>query len=326
MNREEEAGTSSGRVYKSLLHITGLGVRFPTRSEDIRALDTVDLDINQGDHVAIIGESGCGKTVLGLSVMGLLPENARICGTIRYRERDLLRTKEQEMQQIRGRELAMVMQNSACSLNPVLNVGSQIAEPLVIHHLMPAGNAHDEAIRLLDAMGFDDPTRAAQGYPHEFSGGMRERILLAIALACHPDFVIADEPTSGLDAVVKAQILLLMKEQMAGRTLLLITHDLGAANYLCTRLVVMYAGEIIEEGAMHDLITLPKHPYTQGLLASLPSSGFHPIPGMSPSADDLPPGCRFFPRCSCAKDACSTSHPPLKLVGHNRRVRCHRYD
>lgn len=326
MNHEEGPATSSGRGSGNLLHITGLAVRFPTRSEDICAVDTVDLDIDQGDRVAIIGESGCGKTVLGLSVMGLLPENARVGGTIRYRERDLLRTTEPDLQRIRGREIAMVMQNSAYSLNPVLNVGSQIAEPLLIHHLLPVGNAHDEAIRLLDAMGFDDPERAAQGYPHEFSGGMRERILLAIALACHPDLVIADEPTSGLDAVVKAQILHLMKEQMAGRTLLLITHDLGAANYLCTRLVVMYAGEIIEEGAMHDLITLPKHPYTQGLLASLPSSGFHPIPGMSPSAANLPPGCRFFPRCSCAMDVCSTYHPLLKSVGHNRRVRCHRYD
>jgi peptide/nickel transport system ATP-binding protein len=155
---------------------------------------------------------------------------------------------------------------------------------------------------------------------------MRERILLAIALSARPDLVIADEPTSGLDAVVKSQILHLIREQMADRTLLLITHDLGTAGYLCNRLVVMYAGEIVEEGPLQEILANPRHPYTLGLLSSLPSSGLHPIPGLSPSAADLPPGCRFFPRCPCAGGRCSTQHPLLKNTGGNRRVRCHRYD
>lgn len=322
MIRDNGTGDASGHV----LTISGLCVRFPTRAEEVRAVDTADLAIDRGDRVALIGESGCGKTVLGLAVMGLLPSNAETHGSIRFRDRDLLQTTESDLRQIRGKEIAMVMQNSAHSLNPVMNVGRQIAEPLLVHRLLPVAAAQEEAVRLLAAMGFDEPERAAERYPHEFSGGMRERVLLAIALAARPEMIIADEPTSGLDAVVKVQILHLIREQMADRTLLLITHDLGAASYLCSRLVVMYSGEIVEEGPMHDLLTLPRHPYTQGLLASLPSSGFHPIPGMSPSVADLPPGCRFCPRCSCAKEQCSTNHTLLKTIGGNRAVRCHRYD
>jgi len=310
-----------------LLSVTGLRVRFPTRPEEcVRAVDRVDLAIACGEHVALIGESGCGKTVLGLAVMGLLPVNAKTRGEIRFRDCDLRAMDEPALQRIRGKEIAMVMQNSANSLNPVMKVGRQIAEPLRVHNILPATEAQDEAVRLLAAMGFADPAQAAERYPHEFSGGMRERILVAIALSARPDLVIADEPTSGLDAVVKAQILRLIKDQMAERTLLLITHDLGTAGYLCNRLVVMYAGEIVEEGPTDELLAMPRHPYTQGLLASLPSSGFHPIPGMSPSAADLPAGCRFFPRCCCVKEQCRQNHPPLIPIGHNRKVRCHRYD
>jgi peptide/nickel transport system ATP-binding protein len=308
-----------------LISIAGLSVRFPTRSECVRAVDEIDLEITLGDHIALIGESGCGKTVLGMAVMGLLPENARIRGAVRYRECDLLRVKDEDMQQIRGKEIAMIMQNSAGSLNPVITVGSQVAEPILIHGVLPAKAAQAEAIRLLGAMGFNEPGRAADCYPHEFSGGMRERILVAIALACKPDIVIADEPTSGLDAQVKSQILHLIKKQMAGRTLLLITHDMGAAHFLCSRIAVMYAGEIVEEGPTHDLLSLPMHPYTQGLLSSLPSAGLHPIPGMSPSPADLPDGCRFCSRCPSATARCSTDHPPMRVRG-SRRVRCFHYD
>jgi peptide/nickel transport system ATP-binding protein len=308
-----------------LISIAGLCVRFPTRSECVRAVDTIDLEIARGDHIALIGESGCGKTVLGMAVMGLLPENARIRGTIRYRERDLLQTEDADMQRIRGKEIAMIMQNSANTLNPVITVGSQVAEPILIHGIRPAQAAHAETIRLLAAMGFDEPERTAGRYPHEFSGGMRERILVAIALACQPDIVIADEPTSGLDAEVKSQILHLIKKQMADRTLLLITHDMGTAHFLCTRIAVMYAGEIVEEGPTHDILSLPMHPYTQGLLSSLPSAGLHPIPGMSPSPAHLPEGCRFCLRCPSATSRCCTEHPPMR-VRRSRRVRCFHYD
>jgi peptide/nickel transport system ATP-binding protein len=309
----------------SLISIAGLSVRFPTRSECVRAVDTVDLEIARGDHLALIGESGCGKTVLGMAVMGLLPKNARISGSIRYRERDLLQAEVEDMQRIRGKEIALITQNTASSLNPVIVVGSQVSEPILIHRILPAKAAHAEAIRLLGAMGFDLPERAARRYPHEFSGGMQERILIAIALACRPDIVIADEPTSGLDAEVKSQILHLIKKQMADRTLLLITHDLGTARFLCTRVAVMYAGEIVEEGPARDLLSLPMHPYTQGLFASLPSAGLHPIPGMSPSAAHLPDGCRFCSRCPSATARCSTEHPAMRTRGM-RRIRCFHYD
>jgi len=325
MNPVIPSGHTGGGQMMHLISIAGLSVRFPAHSECVRAVDTVDLEIASGDHIALIGESGCGKTVLGMAVMGLLPENARISGTIRYRERDLLRAEDVEMQRIRGKEIALIMQNSANSLNPVVTVGSQVAEPILIHGILPARAAYAEAVRLLEAMGFDLPERAAGRYPHEFSGGMRERILVAIALACQPDIVIADEPTSGLDAQVKSQILHLVKKQMAERTLLLITHDMGTAHFLCTRIAVMYAGEIVEEGRAHDILSLPMHPYTQGLLSSLPSAGLHSIPGMSPSPAHLPGGCRFCSRCPSATARCSTEHPLMSVRG-SRRVRCFHYD
>lgn len=310
-----------------LICIAGLKVVFSTHSEEIRAVDTVDLTISEGDTIGLIGESGCGKTVMGMAVMGLLPENAGIGGTIRYCGRNLLSVPEETMQQIRGKEIAMISQNSANALNPVMTVGDQIAEPLVIHHLRSADAAHREAVRLLGTLGFEDPGRAAAQYPHEFSGGMRERILVALALVCNPRLIIADEPTSGLDAQVKSQILNLIKRQIADhRTLFLITHDMGTASFLCTRIAVMYAGEILECGPTKEVLAMPLHPYTQGLLTSLPSAGLHPIPGMSPTPAHLPRGCRFCERCPAALDQCDTEHPGMITVGGTRQVRCFHYD
>ncbi|MDD1701965.1 MAG: ABC transporter ATP-binding protein [Methanoregula sp.] len=309
-----------------LIRFSGLSVIFSTRSEEIRAVDTVDLVIHSGDTISLIGESGCGKTVMGMAMMGLLPKNAGIRGTIHYGERDLLSISEPAMQQIRGKEIAMISQNSANSLNPVMTVGNQIAEPLLIHHLHSAAEARNEAVRLLGALGFDDAIRAAERYPHEFSGGMRERIMIAIALICNPRLIIADEPTAGLDAQVKSQILSLIKKQISDhRTLFLITHDMGTAAFLCTRIAVMYAGEIVETGPTREVLAMPRHPYTQGLLASLPSAGLHPIPGTSPSPAHFPPGCRFYGRCPAALDRCGTEHPEMTTTDSNRQVRCFRY-
>jgi peptide/nickel transport system ATP-binding protein len=302
-------------------------VAFSTRSEEIRAVDSVDLVIRDGDRICLIGESGCGKTVMGMAIMGLLPKNAMISGTIRYGDLDLLSAPDSTMQQIRGKEIALISQNSAHALNPVMTVGDQIAEPLLIHHILPAVEARREVIRLLSAMGFDDPERAAGKYPHEFSGGMRERILIAMALICNPQLIIADEPTSGLDVQIKSQIQHLIKKQITGnRSLFLITHDMGTASFLSTRIAVMYAGEIVEIGPTNEVLAMPRHPYTQGLLASLPSAGLHPIPGMSPAPAHLPEGCRFCARCPAATGRCSTLHPPLKTVGGPRQVRCLHYD
>jgi peptide/nickel transport system ATP-binding protein len=311
----------------ALISLTELRVTFPGRSGTIRAVDSVDLSLDPGERLALIGESGCGKTVLGMAVMGLLPENAGTGGTIRYGDRDLCSLPDHEIQRIRGREIAMISQNSASALNPVTTVGDQIAEALLVHKICSRKEARTEAVRLLGLMGFEDPDQAQIRYPHEFSGGMRERILIAIALACKPWLVIADEPTSGLDAGVKAQILELIRNRLAdNRTLLLITHDVGAAAFLCTRIAVMYAGEIVETGPLREVLTMPKHPYTQGLIASHPSAGLHPIPGMSPSPDHLPAGCRFSPRCPVATDLCRSTHPNLTGTGGSRQVRCLHYD
>jgi peptide/nickel transport system ATP-binding protein len=310
----------------NLLEIADLSVRFEGRSTNVQAVDRIDLNVESGDRIAIIGESGCGKTVIGLSVMRMLPSNARTGGSIRYQGRDLLEAGEEEMQQIRGRHIAMICQNSSLALNPVMRTGEQIMEALALHTPLRGNALRQEAFRLLRDLGIAHPEESMQQYPHEFSGGMRERILIGMAIACNPDIIIADEPTSGLDAIVKAQILSLLKTALAGRTLLLITHDLGTASVLTSCAAVVYAGEIVEYGPTHDIFSGPLHPYTQGLLASLPSAGFHPIPGMSPAPGESPPGCRFFPRCSCATGRCDTVHPSLITSGPARKVRCHRYD
>ena len=309
------------------IRIARLKVIFSSRSGEIRAVDEVDLSLSEGDSLCLIGESGCGKTVMGMAVMGLLPKNAKVTGTISYKGQDLVSAPEQTLQQIRGQEIAMISQNSANSLNPVMTVGDQIAESLLIRQICSRKEAYEKTLRLLGSLGFEDPGPTACRYPHEFSGGMRERILIALALICDPHIIIADEPTSGLDAQVKTQILRLIKERVAnGRTLFLITHDLGAAAFLSTRLAVMYAGEILETGLTKEVLARPLHPYTQGLLASLPSAGLHPIPGISPSPAHFPPGCRFSDRCPVVQDRCRREHPVMGGAQGDRQVRCFLYD
>ncbi len=310
----------------ALLDISALQVRFMTRNQIVHAVDSVDLLLERGDSCALVGESGCGKTVLGMAVLRLLPPNAIIEGSVRYFGLDLSVLDETGMGHIRGKEIGMIPQNSAMALNPVMKIGRQVGESLVFHREMSRDAAAKTAALLLQRMGIDDPDQALQKYPHEFSGGMRERILIAMVLACNPPLVIADEPTAGLDILVKNQTIALLKEQFSDKTLLLITHDLGTAHELCSRIAVMYAGEIVESGSTREVLTKPLHPYTQGLLASLPSAGLHPIPGMSPSPNEMPCGCRFCARCSSALDTCHTEHPALKSAGGSRQVRCLRYD
>lgn len=301
-------------------------VVFASREGPVRAVDSISLTLAPGDRLALIGESGCGKTVLGMAVLGLLPPNAEVAGEVWFEGKNLLRSDREALRRIRGKEIAMVMQNSVQSLNPVQPVGRQIAEPLLVHSIMGRDEAREAAERLLTAMGFDDPARALLMYPHEFSGGMRERILIAMALVCNPLLLIADEPTAGLDAEVKLQILQLLREQiMDCRTLLLITHDLGTAKFLSTRIAVMYAGEIVETGLSEHVLAHPMHPYTQGILASLPSAGLHPIPGISPSPGCLPEGCRFAGRCPVAEERCRKNHPEMLSCGDSRQVRCRHY-
>jgi peptide/nickel transport system ATP-binding protein len=310
----------------TLLNISGLRVCFRNQSGLIHAVDSVDLVLESGESCALVGESGCGKTVLGMAVMRLLPSNALVEGSIRYQGTNLTELENGGMQQIRGREIAMIPQNSALALNPVMTIGRQIVEPLLLHQRISFEEATKTALHLLDRMGIANPVRVLGCYPHELSGGMRERVLIAMVLASNPSLVIADEPTGGLDFLVRKQTLAVLREQFHDRALLLITHDLGSAHVLCSRIAVMYAGEIVESGSTHDVLAMPMHPYTQGLLATLPSAGLHPIPGMSPSPLHLPGGCRFFPRCPSAMDRCRNEHPSLSSAGTTRRVRCLRYD
>lgn len=310
----------------ALLEISGLSVRFSSKKETVRAVESVDLSLEEGEACALVGESGCGKSVLGMSVMRILPANAVMKGRVRYRGTDLCDLDTREMLRIRGKEIAMVPQNSAMVLNPVMTVGRQVTESLLLHRGGSRQAAGETATGLLRRMGIQDPDQAMGRYPHEFSGGMRERILIAMSLACNPSLIIADEPTAGLDLLVRNQTLELLREESEGKTLLLITHDLGSAYCLCSRIMVMYAGEIVETGLTREVLSQPMHPYTLGLLASLPSAGLHPIPGLSPSPRDLPPGCRFGARCRSARDECHANHPELRTVTGSRQVRCLYYD
>ncbi len=309
-----------------LLDISDLRVTFRSPAGNVRALDSVDLSLDAGDSCALVGESGCGKTVLGMAILRLLPANATVEGMVHFGGLDLASLGDSEMRRIRGGEIGMIPQNSAMALNPVLSIGRQVAESLVLHRGISQKEAEATVLALLQRMGIPEVEQALKRYPHEFSGGMRERVLVAMVLACDPPLVIADEPTSGLDILVRHQTLGLLREQSRDKTLLLITHDLGSAHVLCQQIAVMYAGEIVESGSTEDVLSLPMHPYTQGLLASVPSAGLHPIPGMSPPSGCFPAGCRFCIRCPSFTSRCRLEHPPLKKVDGIRLVRCHRYD
>jgi peptide/nickel transport system ATP-binding protein len=310
----------------ALLCVRGLKVGFPTVDGVVKASNAVDLTIQAGETLALLGETGSGKTVLGMAILRLLQPNTRIEGEILYRGRDLLSLPQEEMQKIRGREIAVVLQNSGTSLNPVLRVGDQIAEAITLHRGLKGAEAEAAAVELLERVRIADPARMAREYPHRFSGGMRERALIALALACSPSFLIADEPTRGLDAVTKHEILALFSEINRGRSVLFITHDIEAAATLATRVAVMYAGEIVEIGPVDAVLSSPAHPYTRGLLESLPARGMRPIPGSAPSLIAPPSGCRFFPRCPCSVGRCETEHPGLVPVGPGHCARCMLYD
>ncbi|MFZ5634076.1 MAG: ABC transporter ATP-binding protein [Bacillota bacterium] len=307
----------------TLLSISHLQVHFPLPEGTVRALDGVDLSLADKERLALIGETGSGKTVLGRAVVRLLPPGAHVRGEIRYENNDLLTLPPGEMRKIRGREIAIVLQNPSNSLNPVLKVGKQIKEAVQARWGTASRPAYREVLNFIQKVGL--PDRAAAGYPHQLSGGMRQRALLALGLALHPRLLIADEPTKGLDSPLRAQIVRLLREatKEAGRALFLITHDLAAARELADTLAVMYAGQIVEYGRARDIFAYARHPYTRGLLASHPSLGLKPIPGFAPSLTHLPPGCRFHPRCAAAREVCRREVPPLSEVEPGHKVRCH---
>lgn len=307
-----------------LLTISNLYVDFPTEDGLVKAVNGVDLSITEDEVLGLIGESGCGKSVLGLSIMRLLQEDVIFKGDIFYREKNLYSIKNEEMRKFRGKEIGMILQNPGSSLNPGLTVGSQIAESFMLHQNMKGSLAIEMAKELLGRVKIKEPSKRVKEYPHQYSGGMKERAIIAMGIASEPRFIIADEPTKGLDVTVKRNIVKLLKEISEKKTMLIITHDLGVAEEICDRIAVMYAGELVEIAPSISIFGNQLHPYTQGFFNSLPSRGLKSIKGNSPSLIDLPNGCRFHPRCTHCTDRCKKEHPPM-VEKNNRLVRCFLY-
>jgi oligopeptide/dipeptide ABC transporter ATP-binding protein len=307
-----------------LLDVRALRTRFTTRQGIVPAVDDVSLDIHEGETLALVGESGCGKSMTALSIMRLVPAPAgQIAGgQILFRGRDLLALSEEEMRRVRGREIAMIFQEPMTSLNPVLSIGRQLTEGLEIHLAMAAGQARRRAVELLALVGIPDPERRLDQYPHQFSGGMRQRMMIAMALACDPALILADEPTTALDVTIQAQILELLKDlsRRLGVAMLIITHNLGVVARYADRVNVMYAGKIVERGTARELYARPRHPYTLGLLRSVPRldeprrARLDPIDGQPPDLTRLPPGCAFIARCAFRVERCQREVPPLERV------------
>ena len=302
---------------------------------EIRAVDGVSLSVARGETLAIVGESGSGKSVTSLSIMRLLPPKiGRITrGSIRLRGRELASLSDRAMRAIRGKDIGMIFQEPMTSLNPVHTIGRQISEVVVWHEGLSAAKAHARAVEMLDLVGIPEPAKRAQNYPHQMSGGMRQRAMIGMALACSPSLLIADEPTTALDVTIQAQILELMRDLQSelGMAIIFITHDLGVVAEMADRVVVMYAGQVVETGAVADIFARPLMPYTAGLMRSIPSiegSGGQrllTIPGQVPSMARLPEGCRFRPRCAHRVPDCATSEPVLEEAGGSHRIRCLRW-
>lgn len=314
-----------------LLEVTGLRTEFKTAAGVIRAVDGVDLAVDKGETLGIVGESGCGKSITSLSIMQLLPKGLGkvAAGEIRLEGENMLAFSERKMRQIRGNRIAMIFQEPMTSLNPVFRVGKQIAEAVRYHQGVGRKEAMSRAVEMLTKVGIPRPEKVAVSYPHELSGGMRQRVMIAMAMVCNPKLLIADEPTTALDVTIQAQILDLMRElqRTEGTSILMITHDLGVVAEMCDRVVIMYAGQVVEETDVKTLFKNPKHPYTKSLLASLPQLNSEQdrlasIPGQVPNPLEMPEGCRFAPRCQFAQDICRAKAPELEEVEAGHKCRC----
>ncbi|MET7381995.1 ABC transporter ATP-binding protein [Streptomyces sp. NPDC005526] len=306
-----------------LLEVRDLHVEFRTRDGVAHAVNGVSYQVDAGETLAVLGESGSGKSVTAQAVMGILdtPPGRITGGEILFQGRDLLRLKEEERRRIRGARMAMIFQDALSALNPVLTVGDQLAEMFVVHRGASRGDARARAVELMDRVRIPAAAQRARDYPHQFSGGMRQRIMIAMALALEPELIIADEPTTALDVTVQAQVMDLLAElrREYRMGLVLITHDLGVVADVADRIAVMYAGRIVESAPVHDLYKAPAHPYTRGLLDSVPrldlkGRELYAIKGLPPSLTHIPPGCAFHPRCPMARDVCRTDVPPLYPV------------
>ncbi|MFS0863348.1 ABC transporter ATP-binding protein [Fredinandcohnia sp. 179-A 10B2 NHS] len=317
---------------ENIVEINDLHVTFNTNAGKVKAVRGISFSVEKGEAVAIVGESGCGKSVTAKSIMRLLPSpQANIeKGSILLNGVDVVAKSEREMQKIRGNEVGMIFQDPMTSLNPTAKIGIQIAEGIMRHNKVSKKNAIEKAIKMLELVGIPQPDKRINQYPHEFSGGMRQRVMIAIALACQPKLLIADEPTTALDVTIQAQILQLMKElqEKTNTSIILITHDLGVVAEMCSKVVVMYAGEIVESGSVEEIFSNPTHPYTKGLLKSVPRldmakhEKLSTITGTPPDLLEPPKGCSFFPRCEKAMKICKEHRPGSESVGNTQYSSC----
>lgn len=317
-----------------LLEIKSLSTHFFTEDGIIHAVEDVSFEIQPGEILSLVGESGCGKSVTGLSILRLIPSppGKILRGQILFNGRDLLKLEESEMEKVRGNEISMIFQEPMTSLNPVFTIGDQIMEPLLLHQGLDKKKAREKAIELLARVKIPSPESRIHSYPHQLSGGMRQRAMIAMSLACRPKLLIADEPTTALDVTIQAQVLRLIKEiqREMGMSVMLITHDLGVVSEIADRVAVMYAGRLVEYAPLTTLFGQMRHPYTKGLLESIPHLNqkhrrLNAIPGQVPNPLDLPSGCKFHPRCYLAIEACKKEEPPLQKINGDHLSRCIRW-
>ncbi|HET6698447.1 MAG TPA: ABC transporter ATP-binding protein [Nocardioidaceae bacterium] len=316
-----------------LLAVDDLHVQFRSRDGLVHAVNGVSFTVNAGETLGVIGESGSGKSVTSQAIMGILPPTASVTGEIRYRGEDLLQLPEQRRRAIRAESVAIVFQDALSSLNPVFTVGFQIAELFRKHRGMSRSEAKQEAVRMLDLVRIPNAKERVRSFPHEFSGGMRQRVMIAMALALDPDVLIADEPTTALDVTIQAQVMDLLRDLQAERDmgLILITHDMGVVADVCDEIAVMYAGRVVERAPVRDIYATPAHPYTRALLRSIPrvdrkGSALDVIEGLPPNLARIPQGCSFHPRCPFVQERCRLDEPPLYQIGYGRDSACHYWE
>jgi peptide/nickel transport system ATP-binding protein len=312
-----------------MLEVVDLTVSFRTPHGEVTVVEDVNFQVPAGHTMGIVGESGSGKTVSSLSILRLLPRSARVDGVIRFGGGDLLSLSDSDLRKVRGNDISMIFQEPMSSLDPAFKVGDQIAEVARLHWGFSKAKAWARAVEVLDLVGIPEPQRRVKDYPHAFSGGMRQRAMIAMALVCEPKLLIADEPTTALDVTIQSQILELLRslQQQLGMAMIFVTHDLGVVAGICDRVTVMYAGQVVEEGDVDGIFLTPRHPYTAGLLSAMPQAvqrgeRLRVIPGTVPRPERMPVGCRFHPRCAHAIAACEASPPALTGIGGERSVRC----
>lgn len=315
-----------------MLRVNNLRTHFYTHDGLVPAVDGVSFQIGKGETLCIVGESGCGKSVTAMSILKLvpIPPGRYVSGEIFFKGEDLLKKSYKEMMKIRGNDIAMIFQEPMTSLNPVFTVGNQICETIMLHQGLNKKRATEAAIKILGRVGIPLPEKRVREYPHQLSGGMRQRVMIAMALSCNPMLLIADEPTTALDVTIQAQILDIMKKmkEEMDSSIIFITHDLGVVAEMADRVVVMYAGKIVEEGRVEEIFNNPKHPYTKGLLKSIPrlegkrKENLHVIEGMVPNIYNLPKGCKFNPRCEYSMDICKLQEPSLRIIDNKEEKKC----